>query len=149
MIKIITSCQKKPCFVFRRTLRVFHFLVFSFLFPFYFFSFSFLFVFVPSDVSLMFVPLQRVRRMWESVFLLYTTSWHLAEPVFIKAYLGPTVQPCQFQDFPLKFETQTWNICLNHIVFGKRYCLVGSIYVIEVATNYYINPLSLVLNSLY
>ena len=63
VIKIITSCQKKPCFVFRRTLRVFHFLVFSFLFPFYFFSFSFLFVFVPSDVSSIFVPLQRVRRM--------------------------------------------------------------------------------------
>ena len=41
------------------------------------------------------------------------------------------------------------SVCLNHIVFGKRFYLVGSIYVLEVATNFYINPLSLVLNSLH
>ena len=41
------------------------------------------------------------------------------------------------------------SVCLNHTVFSKCYYLMGSIYLLEAATYYYINYLSLVLNSLY
>ena len=40
------------------------------------------------------------------------------------------------------------SVCLNRTVFSKRNYMVGSIYVSGAATNYYINDLSLVLDSL-
>ena len=41
------------------------------------------------------------------------------------------------------------SVCLNDTVFSKCYYLMGSTYLLEAATYYYINYLSLVLNSLY
>ena len=42
----------------------------------------------------------------------YTASRNLAQPAFIKASLGPTIQPSRLQGLPLMFETQTGSNCL-------------------------------------
>ena len=40
-------------------------------------------------------------------------------PAFIKASLGLVVLSCRLHTFPLRFETKTWPICLNHTMFGS------------------------------
>ena len=42
----------------------------------------------------------------------YTASRNLAQPAFIKASLGPAIQPSRLQGLPLMFETQTGSNCL-------------------------------------
>ena len=63
----------------------------------------------------------RVLQIWESffhsqLFLPYTLSQHLAQPVLIKASPRLVVSPWKLQGHLLKFETQTRLICL----FSKR-----------------------------
>ena len=59
------------------------------------------------------------------------------------------ISPWRMKGFLLRFEIHTWSICLFESYSVKRYNLVGSIYMLGTATDYYINHLSLVLNSLY
>ena len=100
---------------FWRTLRVFHFFVFSFLLVFVSLFFRFLMlsflqkfllliVFAHSTVSslfvryLVFVLLLQVLRIWESVFYLALF------PAFNKASLGLAVLSSRLQSFPLRSE---------------------------------------------
>ena len=61
-------------------------------------------------------------------FLPYTPSRHLAQPVFIKASLGPAVQPWRLQGLLLRFETQTRSICLFELPSVQQKVLVGWFY---------------------
>ena len=61
-------------------------------------------------------------------FLPYTPSRHLAQPVFIRASLGPEVQPWKLQGLLLRFETQTRPICLFELPSVQQKVLVGWFY---------------------
>ena len=54
-------------------------------------------------------------------FLPYTPFWHLTQPAFIKAALRLEVPPWRLYSLPLRFETQTRPICLNHTRFSERF----------------------------
>ena len=139
---------KNSCFVFRRTLRVFHFFVFSFLFTSYFSSFLFFLVFISSfycffryfscslylfiSLFLRFLLLLlRMLRIWENNFYSHTfftlhsfqmfgtTCFYQGFPGADRRQVG-SLQPWRLQGIPLRFETQTCpSLYLNHTVFGN------------------------------
>ena len=97
--------------------------VFLFLHWFYY-CFSSVFIsptFFPVTIFCQVLPfcavVPRVLQIWESffhseVFLPYTFSQHLTQPVFTKASPGLVVSPWKLQGLLLRFETQTRPICL-------------------------------------
>ena len=108
--------------------------------------FSLLIAFAYFTISSLLLLLPRVLRIWGSVFnsqALFTlhpfptfdTTW------FYQGFPEATVQPSRLKGRGSKNKPGP-SVCLNHTVFGKRYYLVGSIYVLGAATNYYINYLS-------
>ena len=60
--------------------------------------------------------------------LSYTPPQHLAQPAFIKASLGPAVQPWRLHCLPLRFETQTQPIFLFESHSVQQKVLVGRFY---------------------
>ena len=85
-----------------------------------------------SDTSLLSCR-TRVRRIWGVFFTLrhflpYTPSRHLAQPVYIEAFLGPAVQSWRLQDLPLRFETQIRPIYLFESHSVQQKILVGRYY---------------------
>ena len=107
---IFTSCLKKSCFVFRTTLKVFHFFTFSFLlaftsFCFHFFMFSFLQMFLMLLGFVHFTVFSlRVLRISESV--LFT----------LHSFLFLLRLPCRSFHWGLKHRPEA-SVCLNHTVF--------------------------------
>ena len=74
-------------------------------------------------------------------FVPYFPSRHIAQHAFINASLGLA------SHLGLKHRLSPF-ACLNHTLF-KRYKMVAYIYALGTITDYYINHLSLILNSLY
>ena len=134
----------------------------------FFIMLSFLFLFISSDdfivdcicsldcfltvceVLRFCVVVSWVLRIWESVF--YSQSFFTLNSFLLLSRLPWDRQFC-FEGCRASHWGSTHrpgpSVCLNHTVFGKRYYLVGSTYALGTATDYYIDYLSLVLNSLY
>ena len=118
--------------------------IFSLLIAFAHFTVSSLFV-----RYFVFVLLPQVLRIWENVFysqafLPYFPFW------FYQGFPGASSSALRLQDFSLRFETQIRPICFfESYSIWQKVLLVGSIYVLEAAMDYYMNYLFLVLNSLY
>ena len=119
---------KNSYFVFRRTHRVFHFFLCSFLFVFissrfHLFSFLFLFdftffcfrffrcFFTVCVVTTNATDLRERFTIRHFCLTLLPASWNLAQSAFIKAFLRPTVLPWRLQGLLFRFKTQTWSIC--------------------------------------
>ena len=103
---------------------------------FYFFMYFFLHFFVSSDVFaldsiyslhyfftvcpvLCFCVVTAGATDLRERFLLPGIFYLTILPAFIKASLGLVVLSCRLHTFPLRFETKTWPICLNHTMFGS------------------------------
>ena len=91
------------------------------------------------------VVVPRVLRIWEN-FLYHQVFFTLHSfPTFGIScfYQGPAVLPWTLHGFPLRFETQTWSICLFETYSLQQKVLEGrfylSIYVLRSYKNYYKN----------
>ena len=102
-----TSYLKNSRFVFRRTLRVFLFFLFSFLQ-----MFSLLIAFVHLTVFFTFCVVFTSATDLRRRFLLLGIFYLTLLPAFFKAFLGWAVLPWRLKGFLLRFDTQTRPIYL-------------------------------------